>query len=98
MNKQTFKVGDKVYCQYIAREVLEIKELPNTITITDLTFSTDDTDYGIVSGCLYQKVICLKDGRCMKTHLQAIVHATQENYELLCKLYPDTEFEKPPLI
>ena len=26
-----------------------------------------------------------------------ILHATQENYEMLCKLYPHIEFERPPL-
>ena len=32
----------------------------------------------------------------IRARIPNICHATQENYEMLCKLYPHIEFEQPP--
>ena len=37
-----------------------------------------------------------KHGEKSYTHPVGLCHATQENYEMLCKLYPHIEFEQPP--
>lgn len=96
MSKVKFKVGDLVYCPSISSEILTIKVLPSDIMVFDITHSISRNDCGFVSCLNNGAIIRLNNGFCMKTHCQKIVHATQENYELLSQLYPDIEFEPPP--
>lgn len=90
-----FKVGDKVYYPSFSHEICTIKlgvsddlvTLPNDDTIlatigTDLGFSYNDKEKIWEWGC--------------EKSAPAICHATQENYELLSKLYPHIEFEQSP--
>lgn len=96
MSEVTFKVGDLVYCPSISSEILTIKVLPIDVMVFDITHSISRNDCGFVSYLNNGAIIRLNNGFCMKTHCPKIIHATQQNYELLSKLYPNVEFEPPP--
>lgn len=96
MNEVKFKVGDLVYCPSISTEILTIKVLPTDVMVFDITHSISRNDCGFVSYLNNGAIVRLDNGCCMKTHCQKIVYATQENYELLSKLYPNVTFEPPP--
>lgn len=95
MSKVKFKIGDLVYCPSISSEILTIKVLPTDVMVFDITHSISRNDCGFVSYLNNGAIVRLDNGCCMKTHCQKIVHATQENYELLSKLYPNVAFEPP---
>ncbi len=78
-----FKVGDKVYCPAFFGGAVNVLLEPN------------DTNYAlsILNGSTRDFT---REGK--YDHLSkasSIFHATQENYELLSKLYPQIAFEEP---
>ena len=82
----TFKVGDKVYCPLADGQIktLHLNEYSTIYPLTIVEGSSDEIDIFDERGRL-----CVKG-------VQVLYHATQENYEMLCKLYPHIEFEIPP--
>lgn len=71
-------------------------------TRTVAKFEVGDKVYCNVSGCIetvetiISNELLSVDGRYMS--ISTCCYATQENYEMLCKLYPHSHFEKPPVI
>lgn len=82
-----FKVGDKVYCPVLGTKVYTLTE--SWTSAAPLLLSAGD-DIGTVriniDGTMYSKEAA-----------PSIFRATEENYELLSKLYPEVEFAKPPV-
>lgn len=88
-NQIKFKVGDRVYCPSISPNVLEVlpvddwqmkKKTPIRLPTINDNIVLFLTELGVD---IYSK-------------MPVIVHANQENYELLSKLHPNVEFEPPP--
>lgn len=88
-NQVEFKVGDLVYCPSISLNVLEVlpvddwqmkKKTPIRLPTINDNIVLFLTELGVD---IYSK-------------MPVIVHANQENYELLSKLHPNVEFEPPP--
>lgn len=89
MSEVKFKVGDLVYCPSISPDVLEVLPVDDwqmkKKTPIRLPAINDDV------------VLFLTElGVDIHSKMPVIVHATQENYELLSKLYPNVTFEPPP--
>lgn len=90
-----FKVGDPVYCPLQTKELCKVfsndQELQPQcpLTITEVR-----SRHSRVSGAI---VACVDEYGYSEEYDNApfIFHATPENYELLCKLYPHIEFERP---
>lgn len=89
MKEVEFKVGDLVYCPSISLNVLEVlpvddwqmkKKTPIRLPTINDNIVLFLTELGVD---IYSK-------------MPVIVHATQQNYELLSKLYPNVSFEPPP--
>lgn len=86
-----FKVGDLVYFPKMTQKICVLSDgIPKYLT--DRPLCIDGlTENGNKRATFY----C--DGKQSKKHNgQSIFHATQENHELLSKLYPNVEFEQPP--
>lgn len=82
-----FKIGDRVYCPIIGTKVYTLigKKSPS------------NEEYLLV-GDDRNAVIILPDGTRFGWSVSSVVfRATDENYELLSKLYPEVEFAKPPV-
>lgn len=86
MTDATFKVGDLVYCPIFSNQIGKIERRskpqnnPYPLKATVQGQSIYVTDYG--------KLV-------PQSPVPVIYHATQKNYELLSKMYPDVEFEPP---
>ena len=83
MNK--FKAGDKVYHPLVSQDIRILTKLPGQSE--NLLVAKEDEDNIYIFdeyGCEYRELHRYK----------SIFHATEENYELLSKLY-GIEFEKP---
>lgn len=88
-NQIKFKTGDLVYCPSETTKICQLKdgEYSSMPLIIEISTQIPSEIYLTADGKLnIGKDVCY------------IVHATQENYELLCKLYPNVEFEPPPKI
>lgn len=86
--KQEFKVGDKVYCLRLGNKIFTVHQEKDY-------HGMDNFLVGIVGGRIVNF-----DNSGISHHLlfkgqQVVTHATTENYEMLSKLYPNTEFEAP---
>lgn len=91
-----FKVGDLVYCSAYSASVCQIRRVgKHTIGIVRLSDSIKvfDIDDCSLILCDDEKTLEFVDDDC---NVVRICHATQENYELLSKLYPNVTFEPPP--
>lgn len=82
-----FKVGDKVYYPTVGTKVYTLTE--SWTSAAPLLLPAGD-DIGTIrvntDGTVYYREAA-----------PSIFHATKENYELLSKLYPEIELEKPPI-
>lgn len=76
-----FKVGDKVYRLFGNGAV-------------ETVISADSIAYPLLVGGVTYRSDGVSFG---KSDRATIFHATKENHELLSKLYPEIEFEAPPL-
>ena len=82
-----FKVGDKVYCPVLGTRVYTLTESWTSTAPLLLPVGDDIGTVRInIDGTMYSKEAA-----------PSIFHATKENYELLSKLYPEVELEKPPV-
>lgn len=82
MSKVKFKDGDLVYCPDIDNRVHTLESYDKNLAIY----------YNRRDNC----EVFYFDGTSRKSYAPRIFHATQENYELLSKLYPNIAFEPPP--
>lgn len=81
-----FKVGDMVYCPQLSLNILKVKK--NT--------AKDYYQLYIEKGS--QRIYFCESGVIgILSKVTPVIHATQENYESLSRLYPNVEFEKPPV-
>lgn len=80
MSEVKFKVGDLVYCPEVSHKILKI----DTIEYDCIYFEVGE--FGL-------KIFTNDDFLIWENW---IFHATQENYELLSKIYPNVTFEPPP--
>lgn len=85
MNK--FKVGDKVYCPHFHHHMSKLYQ--SKISENLLAFETIQGNF----------IDITSDGKIWSEQgmVNDVFPATQEWYELLSKLYPDVNFEKPPI-
>lgn len=78
-----FKAGDKVYCLGHDWETkIYTVELAASASHYPVAIETRDTF--TVEGKLYES-----------SEVPSLVYATKENYDLLCKLFPNQAWEKP---
>lgn len=84
MSNIEFKVDDLVYYPAMSNKLLKVTPRLDSYFPLFIVYEAGRDSF-TRNGCLY------KDGIA-----PSIFHATQENYELLCKLYPNVEFEPPP--
>lgn len=66
-----------------------------TFKVGDKVYKYGETDVKTVLE-VFEDVYMSISNYPYRVNHEAICHATQENYELLCKLYPHIEFEFPP--
>lgn len=85
-----FNVGEAVYYPRATNKVLRLKDTNKSLTTRDLQVELGNISGGIPA-TFYKNGVHLNHGKA-----QEIFHATQENYELLSKLYPNVSFEPPP--
>ncbi|WLF84803.1 hypothetical protein [Moraxella sp. ZY210820] len=84
MSETKFKIGDKVYCPCLTTNILKVvasENSPNLVAIENNNKLIDIT----IDGKIWSAQGMVND----------VFPATQEWYELLSKLYPDVDFEKP---
>ena len=80
----------------------EIDIIENSVNTVNIKFKVGDKVYKYGDADVKTILEVFKDGYMNLSnypHLvnhESICHATQENYEMLCKLYPHIEFELPP--
>lgn len=80
-----FKEGDKVY-------VVSKDSLPKIYSLVECTHYADRYPLGLAEAL----DTFTRDGKLtVNSTIPSLVLATQENYEMLCKLFPDTPWEKP---
>lgn len=86
MNKQVFKVGDKVYCPALSSDIFTVAPVLKACSKYPLVvyFATKMTLF-TVDGKIHSDGV-----------LQSVFHATPENKTMLEQLYR-TEFEAPPV-
>lgn len=85
MSEVEFKIGDLVYCPHLTTRILKVvasENSPNLVAIESNNKLIDIT----TDGKVWNKQGLVSD----------VFPATQENYELLSKLYPNFTFEPPP--
>lgn len=87
MKEVKFKAGDLVYCPSETSKICQLKDGKYSGMPLIIEISTQ----------IQSEIHLTADGRLnIGKDVCYIVHATQENYELLSKLYPNVEFEPPP--
>lgn len=87
MKEVKFKAGDLVYCPSETAKICQLKAGKYSGMSLIIEISTQ----------ISSEIHLTADGRLnIGKDVYYIVHATQENYELLSKLYPNVEFEPPP--
>lgn len=87
--KQKFKVGDKVYCLRLGNKIFTVHQKKDC-------HDMDNLWVGIVGGRSVNFDNSGISHDLLRKGQQVVTHATTENYEMLSKLYPNTEFEAPP--
>lgn len=88
-NQIKFKVGDRVYCPSISLNVLEVLPVDDWQMKNKTPIRLPTINDNIV-------LFLTELGVDIYSKMPVIVHATQENYELLSKLYSNVTFEPPP--
>lgn len=89
MSEIKFKVGDRVYFPVHSTEIFTVRKsaLADDGYPIAIKFKNKDTP-----------IVFFIDGRWSASQAaSSLIKATQENYELLSKLHPSVEFEKPPV-
>lgn len=87
MQEVKFKVGDLVYCPSETAKICQLKDGKYSGMPLIIEISTQ----------IPSEIHLTADGRLnVGKDVYYIVHATQENYELLSQLYPNVKFESPP--
>lgn len=80
-----FKAGDRVY------------NLSDTFSANICTLVENPRSSRYPLGIVDLPDTFTIDGKfATKSAIQSLALATQENYEMLCKLFPDTPWERPP--
>ncbi|AKG13491.1 hypothetical protein [Moraxella bovoculi] len=80
-----FNAGDKVYC-------IAGRYLPKVYTLEDFTHDPEFPLIVVETSCTFTA-----DGKSYSNStIPALIPATKENYKLLCKIFPDLTWEKPP--
>lgn len=85
----TFNAGQSVYYPQATNKVLVLKSTEKSNSTRPLK-----VELGVYSNL---PLTFFSDGRHSEQSVSPVIfHATQENYELLSKLYPNVSFEPPP--
>lgn len=79
-----FKAGDKVYCLGHDWET-KIYTVERAVYASQYPVAIETNDTFTVEGKLYKY-----------SEVPSMVYATKENYDLLCKLFPNQAWERPP--
>lgn len=87
-----------------AENPLQGMELTPEFEVVEPTFKVGDKVYVGLTGKIAQMTKIIDDdvvnvankNNEVRAWISNICHATQENYEMLCKLYPHIKFEAPP--
>ena len=72
-----------------------VDDVNTTFKVGDKVYTYGETDVKTVLGVFKDGYMNLSNYPHSVNH-ESICHATQENYEMLLKLYPHIEFEQPP--
>lgn len=78
-----FKAGDKVYCLINDCET-KIYTVEQNVNAILYPVAIETGIMFTIEGKLYES-----------SDIPSLIHATKENYDLLCKLYPNIEWEEP---
>lgn len=87
--KQKFKAGDKVYCPRLGSKIFTVRQEKDY-------HGMDNLRVGVVGGRIVNFDSSGIANPLLCKGQQVVTHATTESYEMLSKLYPNTEFEAPP--
>lgn len=72
-----------------------VDDVNTTFKVGDKVYKYGETDVKTILEVFKDGYMNLSNYPHLVNH-ESICHATQENYEMLCKLYPHIEFEQPP--
>lgn len=72
-----------------------VDDVNTTFKVGDKVYKYGETDVKTILEVFKDGYMKLSNYPHLVNH-ESICHATQENYEMLCKLYPHIEFELPP--